>query len=168
LGENKLMDDYRTDTSSMGFDNWGVNDVSAGAVLSAAPTRHVIKSFGSAISLSGALVLPGALAVEQERKVLCNVLRKMERSALISAATLEAALDFVDALGSAPLPKVAPDSDGGVLMAWTGPDGDRTLVTLEDSRIDAVLHAGTSRSEYIDGVLFSGDVPAEIVKSISA
>jgi hypothetical protein len=65
------------------------------------------------------------------------------------------------------LPKISPDGDGGLMMAWEG-IGDPLIVTIDDLRISAVVAAATPRAEYLDRIPYvdGATLPAEILKEI--
>lgn len=118
--------------------------------------------------MPGERAMPDVFANYEQRKHLAAVIQKFERHAAISSASHEAAISFIDALQrTAPLPKVAPDGDGGLLLAWTLESGARTLVTIDGWAIHCVSRAGTKMAEYIDALAFDGTIPAEIREAIA-
>ena len=75
---------------------------------------------------------------------------------------------FIEALPrTALLPKIAPDGDNGLLLAWTLNSGDRTLVTIDGWRAHCVSHAGTDAAEYHDDIELYGTVPPVIREAIT-
>jgi hypothetical protein len=135
--------------------------------------KYRIQKLGSAALVVDIGVVPGerataeVLANDRERQLLASVIRKLERHAEVSSASHEAAKTFLDALPrTTPLPKVAPDGDGGLLLAWTLESGTRTLVTIDGWTIHCVSRAGTEMAEYSDDLAFDGTIPVEVQEAI--
>ena len=118
--------------------------------------------------MPGECATPDVIANDSQRRLLASVIRKFERHATVSSVSHEAAIAFVDALPrTAPLPKVAPDGDGGLFLAWTLESGARTLVTIDGWTIHCVSRAGTEKAKYYDDLAFDGTRPAEVQEAIA-
>ncbi len=118
--------------------------------------------------MPGERATPDALANYRQRELLASVVQKFEKHAVVSSVSHEAAITFFDALPrSAPLPKVAPDGDGGLLLAWTLKSGARTLVTIDGWTLHCVSRTGTEMAEYSDDLAFDGTIPAVIQEAIA-
>jgi hypothetical protein len=118
--------------------------------------------------MPGERATPDVFANDGQRQLLASVIRKFERHAAVTSVSHEAAITFIDALPrGAPLPKVAPDGDGGLLLAWTLGSGGRTLVTIDGWTIHCVSRAGTEMATYWDDLAFDGTIPAEIQQAIA-
>lgn len=64
------------------------------------------------------------------------------------------------------LPRIAPDEDGGLVMVWAS-GSEKVIVSIEDSRIYCVEHAGTDRAEYHDDLQLEAEqIPAEVISAI--
>ena len=138
------------------------------------PRYRILKSPDTSALVFDIGVMPGERATPDvfanygQRQLLESVIRKFERHAAVSSASQEAAITFIDALPRiAPLPKVAPDGDGGLLLAWTLESGARTLVTIDGWTIHCVSRAGTEMAKYSDDLAFDGVIPAEIQEAIA-
>lgn len=138
------------------------------------PKYRIHKSPGGAARefdigvLPGERATPDVFANDDQRQLLVSVIQKLERHAAVSNASHEAAIVLIDALPrTAPLPKVAPDGDGGLLLAWTLASGARTLVTIDGWTIHCVSHAGTEMAEYSDDLAFHGTIPTEVQEAIA-
>jgi hypothetical protein len=66
-----------------------------------------------------------------------------------------------------PLPKIAPDVDGGLLMVW---EGRRTvLATVEGDRIHIVVDPGTPNASHFDSVKLTGRaLPPELLRALES
>jgi len=73
-------------------------------------------------------------------------------------ASVEAAVTFLEKLPNIfQLPKVAPDSEGDIMMVWEAMDR-ATLLTVSGWRLHAVVDPTGVRPEHFDNVPFDGDV----------
>ena len=64
------------------------------------------------------------------------------------------------------LPKIAPDGEGGLVMAWEAPEAT-TLITVDGAYLSAVFGAGLPHAIYIDPIIFDGPrIPNEILHVI--
>lgn len=96
---------------------------------------------------------------EQNRRTLNSVLIRFASERLITRTTLRAAECFIEALPRGrKLPKVCPDEEGGLTMAWDVPGRGRTIITLSEWMVYAVANAGTLDSQYFDDSPFDGGV----------
>jgi hypothetical protein len=65
------------------------------------------------------------------------------------------------------LPRVAPDGDGGLYMAWEKPDQPTVVVGIVDNAVYGVVAPGTPQSRHIPEEEFDGEnVPPEILSAI--
>ena len=66
-----------------------------------------------------------------------------------------------------PLPKIAPDIEGGLLMVW---EGQRTiLATIEGNRLHLVAEPGTLESRHFDDLELNGlALPADLLRELEA
>lgn len=165
------MDDYSGSAEYSGtLSGWGpVPEWNSGEPAPARPTYRRNAQVFDVGALPGETLSAAVLENRQQRRALMSVVLRYERLAAISAATFDSIRLFLDALPrSAPLPKVAPDGEGGLLLAWTLGDGHRTLVTVDDGSLHAVTKAGTAESEYFNNIVFEGDIPGDLLQSIQA
>lgn len=76
---------------------------------------------------------------------------------------------FLDILvkESIPLPKIAPDGDGGIIFAWEN-SKKSMLVALQDNLISFVNNAGTPKAVYKDDLLFdSNTIPKDLMEALT-
>ncbi|WP_294368337.1 hypothetical protein [Pseudacidovorax sp.] len=66
------------------------------------------------------------------------------------------------------LPKVSPDGDGGLQMAWDVEGSGRTLITINDEMLYGVISAGTRSASYLDERQFMGVVEEDFLAAIPA
>lgn len=66
-----------------------------------------------------------------------------------------------------PLPKIAPDVEGGLLMVW---EGQRTvLATIEGNKLHLVAEPGTLESRHFDDLELTGlALPADLLRELEA
>ncbi len=65
------------------------------------------------------------------------------------------------------LPRVAPDGDGGLYMAWENPGQPTVVVGIVDNEVYGVVAPGTPESRHIPEEEFDGEnVPPEILTAI--
>jgi hypothetical protein len=85
----------------------------------------------------------------------------------IAQVVTDAARTFLSLLpDDTPMPKVAPDHEGGLLLVWESTDPE-IIVTLEGNRLHFVVHPGTPNAEYFDDLEFTGDkLPAALVDNL--
>lgn len=94
---------------------------------------------------------------EEHRRVISDILSRFAAEGAIARTTMHAAQCFIEALPrDRRLPTLAPDGDGGVVLAWEVPRDGRTLITLSDWIAYAVARAGTRYAEYLDDMPFDG------------
>ena len=86
----------------------------------------------------------------------------------LTAQTSRNAQRFLDLLPSdRKLPKVAPDGDGGLYMAWEKHGEPTVVVGVGDDRLFAVVNPGTPESLHISETAFDGvSIPPEILSVI--
>lgn len=86
----------------------------------------------------------------------------------ISADTLLAAKLMFDKMrGLVPPPKIAPDGEGGLVLAWQAPT--TTLVVVSGWVLGVVTKAGTPEATYTDDVRYDGDsIPDMVLDAASA
>jgi len=66
------------------------------------------------------------------------------------------------------MPKISPDGEGGLLMAWET-HGDLVIAVLDGWRIHLVAAATTPHARYLDDLPFDGEqIPKAILESIPA
>ena len=133
---------------------------------------------------ASAAVFPGEAATtdtigrERARDALVDIVQKFavyglswsaEGAVKISSETANAAAAFFHALPArAALPRISPDGEGGLLMAWET-RGDLVVAVLAGWRIHLVAAATTPRARYLDDLLFDGEqIPRVILESIPA
>ncbi|MCM3563716.1 hypothetical protein [Hydrogenophaga intermedia] len=82
---------------------------------------------------------------------------------------MRAAQGFINALPRGrTLPKLAPDGEGGVVLAWEVPNRGRTLITIADWEAYAVSDAGTKQAQYFDDMPIDGIIPDSLLSVIPA
>ena len=127
----------------------------------------------------GEAATPDVLRHEETRAALIALVHRFAayglswtagEPAVITPSTQQAAEAFLSALpaGKA-LPKISPDSEGGVMMLWERPDAP-FLLTIDNLRLHAVIAAATPRAKYIDDLAFDGVqvIPQPILDAIPA
>lgn len=103
---------------------------------------------------------------EQQRRTLSSILARFAAERQITRTSMHAAEAFIEALPRVKkLPKVAPDGEGGVLMAWERRQG-RTLVTVADWMLYVVAKAGTPWAFYLDDMTFDENIPSDVLTVI--
>jgi len=131
-------------------------NVTEPTALRSRPAR-IRPSASSLSALPGVAITPEVSASREQRRTLAAIFWRLQVSKRISATTYQYAQWFVRALPrDYRLPKVSPDGDGGLQMAWDVPNSGRTLITLNDSVICGVAGAGTPDAVYLDEVSFDG------------
>jgi hypothetical protein len=131
--------------------------------------RRGSRSDSTASAFPGVAITPAVAENQERRRVLLQVIGRFAAEGQISRTTLHAAEAFLEALPqTAQLPKVAPDSEGGVLMAWSVPGQPRTLITVADCTLHAVARAGTAQAAYFPDIPFDGTVAREVLDLIPA
>jgi hypothetical protein len=92
-----------------------------------------------------------------------------DRDVRISKQTWEVATQLIRMLPSeAPLPKVLPDGEDGVIFAWLF-DNKKFFVTIDNYTLHGVDNAGTPDAVYFDGVKFRGDqIPSAFITALTA
>lgn len=85
----------------------------------------------------------------------------------ISKQSLEVAAELIRLLPpAAELPKVLPDSEGGVIFAWIK-DNRKFFLNIENYTLHGVDKAGTRDAVYLDDVKFRREkIPAEILAAV--
>jgi hypothetical protein len=118
---------------------------------------------GSLAVMPGQAATPEVVGREKTRQDLIALVHRVavyglswtaEQPSKITAATRQIAEAFLRALpaGKA-LPKISPDGEGRLIMAWEMTDGP-LLMTVDDLSLHAVIAAGTPNAEYIDDMPF--------------
>jgi hypothetical protein len=103
------------------------------------------------------------------RSVLAGVVNKLAFAGEVTSSSRAAACRFLKELpANAPLPKVSPEGDGGVVFAWGSVADGRNLVILEDWAFHVVLNAGTQGAIYHEGLPFAELVPNQVFEAIKA
>ncbi len=92
----------------------------------------------------------------------------MDDGVLVSDETARAAQSFLDALpADRELPKVAPDGEGGLYMAWERIGEATVVIGVIGLLLYAVVGPGTPRSRHIPETAFDGtSIPMEILGEI--
>ena len=127
-------------------------------------------------------VLPGmpatreAIATEARRGALIELIEQFHEDGFswtsgepvrISAAAQEAASELVRLLPSRlPLPKIAPDGEGGLAMVWEQ-QGRFLIADVDGAHIHLAKNAGTDRTEYVHEIeLIASRLPRELLEAI--
>lgn len=161
------MLDYCVDADSVGTTTEWVSYEREPQYRIPQPLRAAAPVFNIGV-MPGERATPDVFANHGERRLLGSVIQKFERQAAVSSASHDAAITFIDALPrTAPLPKVVPDGDGGLLLAWTLKSGARTLVTIDGWTVHCVSLSGTEMAKYSDDLAFDGTIPAEVQEAIA-
>jgi hypothetical protein len=86
----------------------------------------------------------------------------------LTAETSRNAQLFLDLLPTdRELPKVAPDGDGGLYMAWERPGRPTVIVGVTGDRLFAVVNPGTAKSRHVPEARFDGSsIPGPILDVI--
>ena len=87
---------------------------------------------------------------------------------LVRPETSRTAQRFLEVLPThRELPRVAPDGDGGLYMAWEKPGQTTVVVGIVDNAVYGVVAPGTPKSRHIPEEEFDGEnVPPEILSVI--
>jgi hypothetical protein len=124
------------------------------------------ESFTASVFMSDFPVLAGVAITDQvlqslrDREILDAVLRRLVDQGTVTRDSQRAAMSFVGALPvDKQLPRVAPDGDGGVLMAWDDLNDGSTVITVSEGMIYPVARAGTANVEYLNDMHFYDVVP---------
>jgi hypothetical protein len=81
-------------------------------------------------------------------------------------SALAASLFIAHLTDEVPLPKIAADGEGGLMMMWEH-RSDPLLVTIDNWRVHIVVSATTPRAQYHDDIPFDGSaLPAEFLASM--
>jgi hypothetical protein len=67
---------------------------------------------------------------------------------------------------SFPLPKIAPDGDGGVMFVWNGLSKS-TIMVIEGWVFHLVKNAGACDAEYFDNIPLQEIPPRELIAALS-
>jgi hypothetical protein len=85
----------------------------------------------------------------------------------IDDASLYASRRFLSSLPVAfPLPRIAPDGDGGVMFVWNT-NSKTTIMVIEGSVFHLVKNAGTDKAEYFDNIPLQEIPPLELISALS-
>ena len=149
-----------------------------GSIWTRAPesTAPLYTAVTSTAAWPGQVVSRQAIQQARTKDRLLHLLRKFERIGFSHDASCEGRISPITRsfsekflrllpMGKA-LPKITPDGEGGLIMAWEG-QGETVLVTVDGSRLHAVIAAGTQDAQYIDDCPFDGsDIPDDILNVI--
>lgn len=147
-----------------------------GSIWTGAPEGIAPTTVSSGAAWPGQVVSQRAIHQARTKDRLLHLLRKFESIGFshdagcegrISHATRSFAEKFLYLLPMGKrLPKIAPDGEGGLIMAWEG-QGEPILATVDGPRLHAVIAAGTQDAKYFDDLPFDGpDIPDEILNAI--
>lgn len=145
--------------------------------------ESLIDIFEFGLRESDSAVLPGMLPTieiinaRRKKERLKHVIEKFasaefglffDESMRIGKNVLNSALALVDLLpNEKSLPKVAPDGEGGVLLAWQTTHGEHICI-VDAEKIHLVIKAGSEDAEYLDDIPFKGkELPGAIVQMLS-
>lgn len=119
-------------------------------------------------NLVGLPITPEVSARAQNLRIVEGILSRFCAEGYISRTSMHSAQGFIEALPTyKQLPKVSPDGEGGVTLAWAATDSGRTLITLADWMAYGVAHAGTDQAVYLEDVSFEGAfIPDELLAVI--
>jgi hypothetical protein len=119
--------------------------------------------------------------VEKIKKLsrLCSLISRFHKEGFsigdgdtvdISQSTKEAAISFLHILPeSITLPKISPDGESGLVMAWKQPDNKSTLLTVDGWLLHLVLAPADTDEDYLDDITFDGSqIPMEILDKLSS
>lgn len=177
------MDDYGSDASTGSWEDMTPSGLMPLPAFSHSPARQFRSRADPrrcanrvtnpenflATALPGERLTAAVMQNHEQRRVLLRVLARFGAEGMISMSTLQAAELFVQAFPRGKqLPIVAPDGDGGVLMAWAVPGQGRTLVTVADSMLFVVSRAGAPDAEYLPDLTFDGVIAEEVLAIIPA
>jgi hypothetical protein len=163
------MDEYRsfdtsTDTDYAAPSAWA--ELYEQAPARRAPTRQGWRA-STTSALPGVAITPEVSENEQHRRTLLSVLSRFAAERSITRTTMHATESFIDALPRGKqLPKVTPDGDGGLLMAWDVPNQARTLATIADWMVYTVVRAGTPQAMYFEDMPFDGVIADQLLAVI--
>lgn len=132
---------------------------------------------GDVAVMPGEAITDEVLEYKAKRERLLNLIsmfrrvgfsRTIGRVNKITSQTASAASAFIRALPERfPLPKVVPDGEGGLLLAWTI-SGEEFLLVVDNWLLHGVKDAGTPRAVYIEGIPFDGEnIPEAILFELS-
>lgn len=120
-----------------------------------------------ASALPGEAITAAISENERQRRTLVGILVRMAAARDITRTAFHTAESFLDALPrNKGLPKVIPDGEGGLVMAWAFPGQPRTLVTLADWTLYPVVRAGSPQAAYLPDTPFDGVIPDEVLAVI--
>ena len=162
-----LCFDAGTGSGLDAFVDWSARALGLSEMPSPPKRKFLRKRSSTAAALPGQAITAAVVELQERRRTLIGVIARFANEGEISKPTLQAAVAFLDGIPNlSVLPKVAADSDGGVLMAWSVPGQARTLVTVADGMVHAVARAGTAEATYFPDMPFDGTVPAEVLQII--
>lgn len=135
------------------------------------------KNWYDAAVLPGQAVTPSTVAAYRARRRLRQLVDRLcadlsvlgvEGRPQHAEMTRAASRCFLNALPlSAPLPKVSPDGEGGLIFLWL--DAPKLLVGVDDWTLHYVQAAGTPQAVYRDDVAFAeNSLPDELLLAIAA
>ncbi|WP_174874896.1 hypothetical protein [Vogesella oryzae] len=133
-------------------------------------------------SLPDVAVMPGkaanrdAFLRHKEKELLLGLIQRFEKEGFtrtvgnegkITVDTAKSAMAFLKVLPEGTvIPKIAPDGEGGLVVAWEGPQ-TVTILVVDDWRLHLVRNAKTKDAEYFDDILFDGEkVPDPVLMAI--
>lgn len=162
------MDDYRGSDSTSTYADY---ESATGWVNLNEPVRRPpamrMRRRGSVGALPGIVITAEISENEEHRRTLRGMFARLTSGRLLSQDAMYAAEGFLEALPRhKQLPRVAPDGEGGLLMAWDVPGEGRTLITVGDWVLYAVARAGTAQAHYFDDTPFEEVIPDELLAAI--
>lgn len=117
-------------------------------------------------ALPGIAITTEVAEAEDQRRTIQGMLVQLAVEQEISKTTLHSAAALLSSLPlDASLPKIAVD-DGGVLMTWTVAGQGRTLVSVVDNVLHAVINSGTPGATYFSDIPFNGMPPSAVLNAI--
>jgi hypothetical protein len=125
-------------------------------------------------ALPGRVITINVLLREANRKSLESLINQffsqplswgIDEPTRMSEDTRLAALRFIELLpDELPLPQIAPDGEGGLVLHWERQGHRHILGGIDDWKLHFVLDAGQAHARYFDNVAFTGDrIPEPIL-----
>jgi len=87
----------------------------------------------------------------------------------IDRETADASIALIDLLpSSAPLPRIAPDGEGGLTAVWELPN-EAVVIVVAEWRLNIVTSAASPNAEYFDDLPFDGEhLPQPLIEAIAS